>query len=114
MHETAVAQSLIETIVQECREHKGKPIAAKISCGSLNAINDDSLLFAFEIMAEGTPCQGMALQIEHKPVEARCRGCNGTYAVTPENVRCPQCGREDFELLPDAPLLLEEITFEED
>ncbi len=26
--------------------------------------------------------------------------------------KCPKCGSEDFDLLPDAPLLLEQIEFQ--
>jgi hydrogenase nickel incorporation protein HypA/HybF len=114
MHETVVAQNLFETILQECLQQEGKPVSAKISCGQLNAINDDALTFAFEVIAKGTPCEGMSLQIEHKPVQARCKACGQEYEVQLAELRCPHCGREDFELLPDAPLLLEEIAFEKE
>ena len=112
MHETAVAQSLIEMISQEAHNRHARPIRAKMSCGQLNAINDESLSFAFEAIAEGTPCEGMKLQIVHKPLEAKCGTCGGVFAVDFSNVKCPDCGSGDFELLPDAPMLVEEIEFE--
>jgi hydrogenase nickel incorporation protein HypA/HybF len=112
MHETAVAQSLVEMISQEAQNRHAKPIRAKMSCGELNAINDESLSFAFEAIAEGTPCEGMRLQIMHKPLEAKCGTCGRVFAVDPSNVKCPDCGGGDFELRPDAPLLVEEIEFE--
>jgi len=113
MHETAVAQSLVEAIVEEARKRHLKPIRAKMSCGELNAVNDEVLSFAFEAVAEGTPCEAVELQIEHKPLRARCHACDCAYAVDLSHTRCPDCGGDDFELLPDAPLLLEEIEFEE-
>jgi len=112
MHETAVAQSLVEMISQEAQSRHAKPIRAKMSCGELNAINDEALSFAFEAIAEGTPCQGTKLQIEHKPLQATCKTCGRTFAVDYSNVKCPVCGSDNFELLPDAPLLVEEIEFE--
>jgi hydrogenase nickel incorporation protein HypA/HybF len=112
MHETAVAQSLVEMISQEAQSRHARPVRAKMSCGELNAINDESLSFAFEAIAEGTPCEGMRLQIEHKPLEAKCATCGRVFAVDPSKVKCPDCGGGDFELLPDAPLLVEEIEFE--
>jgi hydrogenase nickel incorporation protein HypA/HybF len=112
MHETAAAQSLVEMISQEAQNRHAKPIRAKMSCGQLNAINDEVLSFAFEAVAQGTTCEGMKLQIEHKPLEAKCKACGGTFAVDLSNVKCPGCGGTDFELAPDAPLLLEEIEFE--
>jgi hydrogenase nickel incorporation protein HypA/HybF len=112
MHETAVAQSLIEMISQEAQNRHARPVRAKMSCGELNAINDESLSFAFEAIAEGTPCEGMRLQIVHKPLEAKCGTCGRVFAVDFANVKCPDCGGGDFELLLDAPLLVEEIEFE--
>ncbi|MBN1508945.1 MAG: hydrogenase maturation nickel metallochaperone HypA [Sedimentisphaerales bacterium] len=113
MHETAMAQSLVEVISEEARSRRAKPIRAKMSCGMLNTVNDDVIAFAFEALARGTPCEGMQLQIEHKPLQARCRACGRVFAVDMASVKCPECGADDFELLPDAPLLLEQIEFEE-
>jgi hydrogenase nickel incorporation protein HypA/HybF len=112
MHETAVAQSLVELISQEAENRHAKPIRAKMSCGELNAINDEALSFAFEAIAEGTPCQGTKLEVEHKPLQAKCKACNRVFAVDFLNAKCSACGSDDFELLPDAPLLVEEIEFE--
>jgi len=112
MHETAMAQSLIEVISQEARHYGGRPVRAKMSCGALNAVNDDVLSFAFEALARGTPCEGMQLLIEHKPLQAKCRACGQVFAVNLSSAKCSACGADDFELLPDAPLLLEQIEFE--
>jgi len=113
MHEAAMAQNLVEVISQEARAHGGRPIRAKMSCGMLNAVNDDVLSFAFEALARGTPCEGMQLQIEHKLLQAKCRVCRRIFAVDLAGVKCLGCGADDFELLPDAPMLLEQIEFEE-
>ena len=112
MHETAVAQSLVDLIAQEAQNRHARPIRARMSCGELNAINDEVLSFAFEAIAQGTPCEGMTLEIEHKALQARCRVCGGVFAVDWAKVKCPGCGSGEFELLPDAPLLLEQIEFE--
>ena len=112
MHETAVAQSLVEIIAQEAQSRHARPIRAKMSCGELNAINDEVLSFAFEAIAQGTPCEGMALEIEHKALQAKCGTCGDVFVVDWANVKCPSCCGGDFELLPDAPLLLEQIEFE--
>jgi hydrogenase nickel incorporation protein HypA/HybF len=112
MHETAVAQSLVQIISQEAESRHAKPLRAKMSCGELNAINDEVLSFAFEAIAQGTLCEGTKLQIEHKPLEAKCKGCGRTFVVDLSNIQCPDCGGGDFELRPDPPLLVEEIEFE--
>jgi len=113
MHETVVAQSLVETISREAQKRHARPIRAKVSCGQLNPVNDEVLSFAFETLARDTPCEGVHLQIEHKPLQATCKRCERVFAVNLSETTCPDCGAGDFELLPDAPLILEEIEFEE-
>ncbi len=76
MHEMTVAQSLIEIISDEAAKHHARPVGAKISCGTLNPINDEALRFAFEAIGKDTPCEGIQIQIEHKPIGARCRECS--------------------------------------
>ena len=111
MHEMMVAQNLLATISAEAAKQDAKPVSAKISCGKLYTINDEVLCFAFEAITKGTACEGMKLEIEHKPIRGRCRNCNENFNVDLSSVRCPKCDSEDFELLPDEPLLLEEIEF---
>jgi Zn finger protein HypA/HybF involved in hydrogenase expression len=43
MHETMVAESLLATISEEAKKQNAKPLSARISCGMLNAVNDEVL-----------------------------------------------------------------------
>lgn len=112
MHEAMVAQNVLATISAEAAKQNARPISAKISCGQLNAINDEALCFAFEAIAKDTPCEGTKLQIEHKPIQGHCRNCGREFDVELSSPKCPKCGSGDFELLPDAPIVLEEIEVE--
>lgn len=114
MHEAFVAKNLLAVILEEAAKHNSKPLAAKISYGKLYVINDESLCFAFEALSKGTLCEGVKLEIEHKPILGRCKNCNQSFDVEFSSQRCPKCGGENFELLPDAPLVLEEIEFQEE
>jgi hydrogenase nickel incorporation protein HypA/HybF len=112
MHETMVAESLLTTISAESKKQNAKPVSAKISCGMLNAINDEALSFAFEAITKGTSCEGMKLGIEHKPIQGKCKNCGEIFDFELCRPKCPKCRNEKFDLLPDAPLMLEEIEFE--
>jgi hydrogenase nickel incorporation protein HypA/HybF len=114
MHEMTVAQSLMAIISEEAAKSNAKPIAAKISCGTLNPVNDEVLCFAFEAIAKDTPYEGIKLEIEHKPLRARCKKCSRDFDVVLSHPACSQCGSGDFDLLPDAPLVIEEIDFQTD
>ena len=112
MHEMTVAQNVLNAILQEASKQGEKPTAAKISCGELYAVNDELLRFAFEAISKGTDCEGLKLTIEHKPIHAHCKKCNYNYDIDISIPACPKCNSEDYELLPDAPLMLEEIDFQ--
>jgi hydrogenase nickel incorporation protein HypA/HybF len=112
MHEAMVAESLLAAISAEAAKHNARPVWAKISCGKLYTINDDALCFAFEVLAAGTPCEGAKLEIEFKPLQASCKNCNEVFEFEVSLLKCAECGSDEFELMPDAPLLLEEIEFE--
>ena len=112
MHEMMVAQSLFGAILAEAEKEGGRPVAARISCGMLNAINDELLSSAFEVVAKGTCCEGIRLEVEHKAMQGKCRECGEVFGFEIIRPGCAKCGSEDFELLADAPLMLEEIEFE--
>ena len=111
MHETMVAKSLLKQISDEAAKQNAKPLVAKISCGKLNDINDEVLRFAFDVIAKGTICEQMKLEIEHKSLEAKCKSCNEIFIIDFSNPKCSKCQSSEFELMPDAPLILEEIEF---
>ena len=112
MHETMVAQSLMEIIAEQAEINNAKPVTAKISCGTLNPVNDEVLRFAFEAIAKDTPCEGVTLKIEHKSIRAKCKDCDTIFDIDLSRPECSKCGGDDFELQPDAPLILEEIEFQ--
>ena len=112
MHETMVAESLLAAISAETAKQNAKPVKAKISCGMLNAINDELLSFAFDAVSKGTNCEGIKLEVEHKPMQGQCKSCDEVFEFELSNPRCPKCGSKDFTLLPDEPLVLEEIEFQ--
>jgi len=112
MHETALAQNLIQTMCAEIQKQQAKPVSAKISCGVMASVNDQLLLEAFRVLGEGTDCEGLKLRIEHKPLRAKCKLCGSQFDIDFDAAECPDCGGESFDLLGDAPLILEEIEFE--
>jgi hydrogenase nickel incorporation protein HypA/HybF len=111
MHET-MAESLLAAISEEAKKQNARPVSAKISCGMLNAINDEALCFAFDAIAKGTSCEGIKLEIEHKLMQGQCKKCSEHFEVKLSRPKCPKCDGEEFDLLPDAPLLLEQVEFE--
>jgi hydrogenase nickel incorporation protein HypA/HybF len=113
MHETAVAESILNTIIEQAEQVNAKPLSAVISCGQFNALNDEVMGFAFETAAAGTVCEGMTLEIRHVPLRAKCKQCDVVFEFDVYKPACSQCESMEFAFEPDAPLLLETIEFEE-
>ncbi len=113
MHETAVAESILRTIIEQADKVGAKPVSAVISCGQFNALNDEIMSFAFEAAAAGTMCESMMLNIKHIPLRATCKKCKATFEFDVYKPACSQCESTEFAFEPDAPLLLETIEFEE-
>lgn len=113
MHETMVAKSVLKMILDEASKTNAKPLSAKISSGQLNPINEEILNSAFEVAAKDTICEGMKLDIVHIPLKATCKNCGKTYDFNIYSPVCTGCSSAKFDIGSDAPLMLEEIEFED-
>lgn len=113
MHEAMVAENILESILTQVSKKSGKVVRVVISCGQINALNDEALKFAFKVASEGTICQGAKIKIKHIPLKANCNNCHKKFNYDLYDPQCPKCGKSDISLGEDAPLLLEEIEFEE-
>jgi len=114
MHEAAVAENLMQSIIAASAGHSGKVVRVVISCGQINAINDEAMQFAFAAAAEDTICRDAVLEIKHIPLKSKCRKCQLEFNFDFYNPHCPDCGESNLSIGEDAPLLLEEIEFKED
>ena len=112
MHETKIAESVPPAIQAEADNYKAKPIGATISCGTLNALNEELLAFAFEAIAAESTCRDIKLNVQVKPMQGKCNKCEKLFDFEIVKPNCSHCGSDDFELLPDAPLVLESIEFQ--
>jgi len=114
MHEAAVAQSIFDTVMAEAQKQKAKPIRAKITCGTFEAVNEEILAFAFSAIAKDTIAKDMKIDVETKPVTAVCHQCKKEFSFNIAGPNCIHCGSDSYEILPDPPLILEQIVFETD
>ncbi|MHC4113815.1 MAG: hydrogenase maturation nickel metallochaperone HypA/HybF [Planctomycetota bacterium] len=112
MHEAMIAQSLLEAITREAEKHNAKPLSAIVSCSVFDAVNDEALGFAFDVIARKSVCESMELKIEHKPLRGQCKKCNKISEFEHSNPGCSNCGSLSLDLLPQPPLTLEQIEFE--
>ena len=112
MHEAAIAQGLFDAIEKEVKKQNAKPLSATMTCGLLNAVNDEVLQFAFDAICKDTICEAMKLNICHKPLLGQCEKCDKQFELDLSKPLCLHCGSGDFKLLPDEPIMLQEVEFD--
>lgn len=98
MHELSIAESMLETVGERCRE-RGLSRLRSISLrvGLLSAVDSEALQFAFEALTEGGPYDGAQLRIERTFPLANC-DCGRSFPVEELLYACPGCGAVSVRL----------------
>lgn len=110
MHEYSLATGIIQAAV---RHAEGRPVTAVgLRVGSLRQVVPDTLAFAFELTARGTPCEGARLEQELAPCRLRCPTCRLEWTAAEPDFRCGACGFPAAVLSGDE-LLIEWITVDD-
>jgi hydrogenase nickel incorporation protein HypA/HybF len=121
MHEWALAEAVVYTILSAAREKGAKKITeAEIKIGDVQQIEVDILATAIRELSKNTKMEKAKIKLEREETHFRCRACsfgwnfrdsistlaeNGSEAIhfLPELahtfIRCPRCGSPDFEVV---------------
>lgn len=93
MHEVSIAVAICDEVTQRAASAKAERIASvRIRAGELTSIVNDALLFAWEVVTEGTIAAGSTLEIERIPVEIGCPHCQSVQAPVAVNALvCSKC-----------------------
>ena len=126
MHEWALAEAVISTVVETSKKEKIKEIAeVKIKIGELQQIDEEIFRFALgEIIKEmvrdqDSSLENMKIKIEEEPSFLKCRVCGHEWSFISQSkklsedesesihfipeaayvyIRCPKCKSPDFEI----------------
>lgn len=83
MHETSIAQAILETSQKVVAEHGGTRIVrVKVAVGELSAVEPELLQYAWEAVTVEGPAQGAVLEVDFRPARQRCPAC-GPVERTP-------------------------------
>jgi len=101
MHETALALSILDIVVEKCREAGGRTVdSVRVRIGKAAGVLPDALVFAFDASKATTVAENAQLVIEPVPVGGVCKDCKKEFSV--DNVQyifsCPLCGSKAFEI----------------
>lgn len=111
MHELSIAESIMRIVVANATGRRVTRVALKV--GHLRQVVPSALAFAFELVAEGTPAEGAALEIEDVAAVARCGDCGAETRLEAPPFHCADCGGFDLEWVQGEELLVEWLEVEE-
>ena len=113
MHEMSIAQSVLDIILQESRDHQVKRVlSVALRVGELSAVETESLKFCFDLLTKGTLAEGARLNIERVQITCRCRDCRSDFTVKELTFSCPSCGSGSLEMLSGRELSVESFEAE--
>jgi hydrogenase nickel insertion protein HypA len=118
MHETTIANSILEIVSAKCRTtpHSAAAVKVDVLVGEFRNVDPDSLRFAFENMRQFYPlCSSCQLHIEIAHAMAVCK--TQDHRFSPQistGFRCTHCGGPIGKLLCGEELDVVGITLEAD
>ena len=82
MHEFSTAVGIVGTVVDVAKEHNATKIKKiELVVGEFAMLNNDQLIFAFEIASEGTLAQGAEVVITEQRGQIDCQECGYSGAI---------------------------------
>jgi hydrogenase nickel incorporation protein HypA/HybF len=115
MHELAVTEEILKIALSCAAKIKATHVAdLRIVIGQLSSFVNDSIQFYWDIVSQGTICEGARLQFEHVPARLRCLDCELDYLLPDGQITCPHCSGKRARLTAGEELCLESITVEEE
>ncbi len=101
MHETALALSILDIVVEKCREAKGSVVdSVRLRIGKAAGVMPEALSFAFDAAKVNTVADKAQLVIEPVAVAGTCGECKKPFSLNDTQVvfSCPHCGSKLVEI----------------
>ena len=95
MHELAIAQSVVECVLERTGERGVTSV--RLQVGRLAGVVPEALTFCFDLATSGTTLDGADLVIVQPAGRASCRACDSEFDLEDLILLCP-CGSADVDV----------------
>jgi len=118
MHELSIAQNIVDIAIKECKKVGGKKInCITLKLGKAAGVNIKCLLFAFNVVKEGSIAENAVLNYEEVDIEGTCMKCKKFFKLKDwcmdyYIICCPLCGSLEINLCKGKELEIYEIDVE--
>lgn len=92
MHELAIVESIMETLMDQLKLHNcSKIISVNLEFGAMTAVMPAAIDFAFEALSKGGPAEGATIHTIVIPIKALCIDCGKESMLDNYVPFCPVC-----------------------
>ncbi|MGI6590821.1 MAG: hydrogenase maturation nickel metallochaperone HypA [Eggerthellaceae bacterium] len=115
MHEVGLMTGILDAVIKTAEDAGADRVTqVDLTVGEMTEIVDEAMRFAFEILTEGTICEGATLNMHFVSPRSRCLECGAEYDHDRFHVRCPKCDSPFTELLQGREMQIDSIEIYND
>ncbi|WP_080801713.1 hydrogenase maturation nickel metallochaperone HypA [Arabiibacter massiliensis] len=110
MHELGIMTGVMDAVTASAEQAGAtRVLKVSLSVGEMTEAIADALEFAFEVLTDGTLCEGAELEITMVRPKSRCLECGAEYEHDRFHMLCPECGSFATELIAGRELQIDSI-----
>ena len=95
MHEYPITEHIVKMAEKHCREAGAdKVLAVNLVVGDYSGFVPESIHMYFDIISEGTLCEGADINIKRIKPRIKCPRCGELFERKPMSFACPRCGTD--------------------
>lgn len=114
MHEVGIAESIIDIAVKTAVKNGfSKVLSVTVNIGKLVAVENDSLMFAFDTLKEGTILNLAGLIINDIDIKGKCIDCGEENIYDEYFFACKNCGSYNVKIVAGEELDIKDIEVDE-
>ena len=114
MHEYPITEHMVNMAATQCKKVGGQKVHKIILVvGEYSGFVPESIHMYFDLIAEGTVCEGAALEIKRIRPQLKCPQCEELFVRTPGTFACPKCGTDGAPTDIGKEFYIESIEVEE-
>lgn len=110
MHEMSIIAGVLDTVTPSARQAGAERVLGiSLRIGDMTEVVDEALEFAFEVLTEGTLCEGAQLTVTKVHPRSVCFECGCEFDHDRFHRSCPACGSFQTQVVQGRELEIESI-----